>query len=99
MGVRGGSGIVSRAGRELARTAAAGVAALPGTGTVPVAHVGRLLSGGGPLLDAYREALVASCPRACEVPAAGSALDGALRLAGTPELMAGYGSHVHVYRG
>jgi N-acetylglucosamine kinase-like BadF-type ATPase len=93
------AGIVSHAGRELARTAAAGVAALPGTGPVPVTHVGRLLSGDGPLVAAYRAALAASCPRAREVPAAGSALDGALRLATAPELMAGYGSHIHVYRG
>jgi N-acetylglucosamine kinase-like BadF-type ATPase len=91
--------IVSRAGRELARTATAAVAVLPGTGPVPVAHVGRLMPEGGPLVGAYREALARQCPRAREVPAAGSALDGALRLAATPALMAAYGSHIHVYRG
>jgi len=91
--------IVSRAGRELARTVSAAVAALPGGGPVPVAHVGRLLAGDGPLVEAYRAALAETCPRAREVPAAGSALDGALRMATTPALMAGYGSHIHVYRG
>lgn len=93
------TGIVSRAATELARTVTAAVTALPGTGPVPVAHVGRLLAAAGPLVDGYRAALAATCPRAREVPAAGSALDGALRLASTPDLMAGYGSHIHVYRG
>jgi len=92
------AGIVARAGRELARTVATAVSALPGTARVPVAHVGRLLSSGGPLADAYRSSLAEAVPRATQVPAAGSALDGALRLAGTPSLLPGYGSHVHVYR-
>jgi len=90
--------IVGAAGRELARTAATGVAAMPGAGPVPVAHLGRLVAGGGVLVDAYREALAGASPRAVPVPAAGSALDGAMRLATAPE-PTGYRTHLHVYRG
>jgi N-acetylglucosamine kinase-like BadF-type ATPase len=90
--------IIERAGRELARTAAAGVAALPGSGPVPVASVGRLVEGGGALVDAYRDELAVACRRAVAVLPAGSSLDGAMRLAAVPDC-AIYRSHLHIYRG
>jgi glucosamine kinase len=90
-------GIVRRAGAELAHTAAAAAAVLPGDGGVPVAHVGRLVEAGGPLFDAFRAALAETCPRARPVTAAGSALDGARRLAEVPG--SAYQAHLHVYRG
>jgi glucosamine kinase len=88
---------VARAGAELAHTAAAGVAALPGAEPVPVAQVGRLVADGGPLVAAYGSALAAACPRARCVPPSGSALDGAVRLAERPD--PAYRAHLHVYRG
>ena len=62
----------------------AAVAVAAGDGGVPVAHVGRLVAAGGPLVDAFRTALAEACPRARPVTAAGSALDGARRLAEAP---------------
>jgi N-acetylglucosamine kinase-like BadF-type ATPase len=88
--------ILRAAGRELAHTAATGVAALPGDGPVPVALLGRLVRGGGALLDAFHSAL--SCSRALPVPNEGTALDGALRLA-VDAAWPAYESQLHVYRG
>jgi glucosamine kinase len=96
-GDRVAAGIVAAAGAELARTASAGVAALPGTGAVPVTHTGRLVAGGGPLVDAFRAALATACPRAAPVGAAGSAPKGAGGAAGKPG--DAYRAHLHVYRG
>lgn len=78
------AGIVDAAGRELAGTAAAGIAALPGSEPVPVACTGRLVEAGGGLREAFLAAL-AEVPRARFVAAAGSPLDGACLLATTPE--------------
>lgn len=90
--------IVRSAAGELAHTAASAVALVSGPGSVPVALVGRLVAAGGPLVDAFHEALAADCPRALPVPPAGSALDGARRLAGLDHC-GPYRDHLHVYRG
>ena len=90
-------GIVRRAGAELADTAAAAVAVCPATAGCRSTHVGRLVEAGGPLVDAFRAALADRCPRARPVTAAGSALDGARRLAEAPG--SAYRAHLHVYRG
>ncbi|MEJ3653690.1 BadF/BadG/BcrA/BcrD ATPase family protein [Actinomycetes bacterium KLBMP 9759] len=88
--------IVLTAGAELARTARAAVAALPGAEPVPVACTGRLVESSPRLLAALRAGLD-GCERARLVPAAGSALSGACFLAEAADLR-GYGSLLHVYR-
>ncbi|MEV4624330.1 BadF/BadG/BcrA/BcrD ATPase family protein [Asanoa sp. NPDC049573] len=90
--------IVRSAAGELAHTAASAVAFVAGTNRVPVALVGRLVAAGGPLVDAFHEALAAGCPRALPVPPAGGALDGARRLARLDHC-GPYQDHLHVYRG
>ncbi|MFC4950456.1 N-acetylglucosamine kinase [Pseudonocardia sp. GCM10023141] len=81
------AGIVTAAGGELARTAAAGIEAIPGSDDVAVAATGRLVESGTALREAFHAAL-AGVPRARPVPAAGSPLDGACLLASTPEPLA-----------
>ncbi|MFK4083477.1 N-acetylglucosamine kinase [Kribbella sp. NPDC020789] len=72
-------GIVAGAAADIAETIEAAVGKLAGTSPVPVACVGGLFAGAGAqLLDPVRTALSA---RADLIPAAGSALDGAERLA------------------
>lgn len=73
--------IVEGAAADLAETAAAAVAWLPGTGSVPVACVGGVFNAGELLLDPIRRLLPA---RAELVTAAGAPLDGAARLATRP---------------
>jgi N-acetylglucosamine kinase-like BadF-type ATPase len=79
--------IVVRAAGDVAETVGAAVRLTAGDGRVPVACVGGLFEGGGEqLLAPLRAALP---PRAELVPAAGSSLDGAERLAiGPPGLYA-----------
>ncbi len=90
--------IVRSAAAELAHTAASAVAVIAGTGTVPVTLVGGLVAAGGPLVDAFHEALATEAPRALPVPPAGGSLDGARRLA-LLDHCGPYGGHLHVYRG
>ncbi|GIF64042.1 ATPase [Asanoa ishikariensis] len=92
--------VIRSAAAELAHTAASAVAFVTGAGAgaVPVTLVGRLVAAGGPLVDAFHEALAAQCPRASPVPPAGSSLDGARRLA-LLDHCGPYGGHLHVYRG
>jgi len=90
--------IVRAAACELARTAAAGVAALPGSSAVPVACTGRLIGTSSLLADTLRAELARVCARARPVPAAGSALDGACWLASTTDSTP-YGPYLHIYRG
>ncbi|MEV4539548.1 BadF/BadG/BcrA/BcrD ATPase family protein [Asanoa sp. NPDC049518] len=90
--------IIRSAAGELAHTAASAVAVVAGTGAVPVALVGRLVAAGGPLVDAFHEALAAACPRASPVPPAGGSLDGACRLAQLDHC-GPYAGHLHAYRG
>lgn len=73
--------IVAGAGGELARTAAAAVAAVSGAGPVPLAWTGRLLANAHGLRESFVAELAARCPRARMTPAAGGPLDGARRLA------------------
>ncbi|GIJ56881.1 BadF/BadG/BcrA/BcrD ATPase family protein [Virgisporangium aurantiacum] len=74
--------IVERAADDLADSVAAAVAAISGDGPVPVAHTGGVLAPGGFAVDLLRDRLADRTPRADLRPAAGSALAGALRLAG-----------------
>lgn len=74
--------IVERAADDLADSVAAAVAAISGDGPVPVAHTGGVLAPGGFAVDLLRDRLADRTPRADLRPAAGSALTGALRLAG-----------------
>jgi N-acetylglucosamine kinase-like BadF-type ATPase len=85
--------IVDAAAAELARTAAAGVAALPGSEPVPVACSSRLLRR-EVLRSSWVTALARCCARAEVVDANGSPLDGACFLATTP---GGYRAMVHTY--
>jgi N-acetylglucosamine kinase-like BadF-type ATPase len=76
------SQVVVRAAEDIAETIGAAVATLVGQGEVPVACVGGLFAGAGEqLLGPVRPALP---PRAELVPAAGTSLDGAERLATSP---------------
>ena len=74
--------IVERAADDLADSVAAAVAAISGDGPVPVAHTGGVLAPGGFAVDLLRDRLADRTPRADLRPAVGSALTGALRLAG-----------------
>ncbi|MGW1343877.1 N-acetylglucosamine kinase [Kribbella sp. NPDC002412] len=74
--------LVVRAARDIAETIDAAVATLAGRGEVPVACVGGLLAGAGEqLLGPVRAAVP---DRVQLVPAAGTSLDGAERLATSP---------------
>ncbi|MBF8192209.1 ATPase [Nonomuraea sp. K274] len=90
--------IVTAAGRELARTAGTAVGQVSGDAPVPVAQIGRLVESGGRLVEAFLAELAAACPRARPVLAEGTALDGACRLAVSPD-PAPYRSRLHIYRG
>jgi N-acetylglucosamine kinase-like BadF-type ATPase len=85
--------IVDAAADELARTAAAGVAALPGAETVPVACASRLATR-TVLRSRWVAALARCCARAEVVDADGSPLDGACFLAATP---GAYRAMAHTY--
>ncbi|MFI7060063.1 N-acetylglucosamine kinase [Kribbella sp. NPDC050124] len=74
--------LVVRAARDIAETIDAAVATLAGLGEVPVACVGGLFAGAGEQLLGPVRAAVPS--RAQLVPAAGTSLDGAERLATSP---------------
>jgi glucosamine kinase len=89
--------ILRTAAAELATTAAAAVAALPGPGSVPVACTGRLVDSTPALREGFRAELSARCPRARHVAPGGTALDGACLLAGRPDPGA-YRPLVHVHR-
>ncbi|MFG1705065.1 N-acetylglucosamine kinase [Nonomuraea sp. M3C6] len=90
--------IVAAAGRELAHTAATAVRTVSGDAPVPVAQTGRLVESGGRLVETFLAELAATCSRARPVRAAGTALDGACRLATTSD-PAPYRSRLHIYRG
>ncbi|SDL40600.1 N-acetylglucosamine kinase [Nonomuraea jiangxiensis] len=90
--------IVAAAGRELAGTAATAVRAVSGDAPVPVTQTGRLVEPGGLLAETFLAELAATVPRARPVPAAGTSLDGACRLA-TASDPAPYRSRLHIYRG
>lgn len=88
--------IVAAAAGELARSTAAAVAALPGTGPVDVASTGQLLDR-EVLRRRWCAALARDCPRAVVVANRGSPLDGACFLAAAPDDGA-YRPLLHVYR-
>jgi N-acetylglucosamine kinase-like BadF-type ATPase len=73
--------IVEGAAADLAETIGAAVASLRGRGEVPVACTGGLFAAGEQVLAPLRARLAERVPRARPRPAAGSALDGAARLA------------------
>ncbi|GAA3796266.1 BadF/BadG/BcrA/BcrD ATPase family protein [Sphaerisporangium flaviroseum] len=92
------SAIVEDAAADLADTIGAAVAFLRGTGEVPVACTGGVFAAGEQVFGPLRTRLAAGVPRARLGPAAGSALDGAARLAtGPPGPYAGLIS-VHRFR-
>ncbi|MGI5128210.1 N-acetylglucosamine kinase [Pseudonocardia sp. CA-107938] len=86
--------VVTAAAEELARTAAAGVATLPGPAPVPVACSSRLLTR-AVLREPWVAALARCCPRAILVDEPGSPLDGACHLTADAEA---YRDLVHRYR-
>ncbi|GII66148.1 hypothetical protein Skr01_62330 [Sphaerisporangium krabiense] len=91
-------GIVRAAGHALAHTATAAVATISGDDPVPLARTGRLVEGDSLLVRTFLTGLAAACPRARPVPAEGTSLDGARRLATAPDPGA-QGLPVHIYRG
>lgn len=88
--------IVESAAGDLAETIGAAVASLRGKGEVPVACTGGLFAAGEQLLGPLRARLAARVPRARLRPPAGSALDGASRLAAG--LLGPYAGLVSVHR-
>lgn len=83
-------GIWAAAADELAASAAAALAVSGlASKSVPVSAVGSLTAAGELLLAPFREALARRCPTAQYVAPQGTALDGALSLAGGAEKMFG----------